>query len=138
VRHVAPVVCGSGGCRGTTGGAADDLASPLLATVVAPASTYLASLLVLARDAGLVNVLLAIGRGRFAEQMVNGGRRAAASLGLRTRRVESGNVGALVPQPAGCVGVGEQPGAAASRSLTGVLRKGRLTDWWSCARIVNA
>jgi branched-chain amino acid transport system substrate-binding protein len=35
-------------------------------------------------------------QGRFAEQVANGGRRAAASLGLRTRRVESGNVGALV------------------------------------------
>jgi branched-chain amino acid transport system substrate-binding protein len=96
VRHVAPIVCGSGRLLWNHGGAADDLASPLLATVVAPASTYLASLLVLARDAGLVNVLMAIGRGRFAEQVVNGGRRAAESLGLRTRRIESGNVGALV------------------------------------------
>jgi branched-chain amino acid transport system substrate-binding protein len=94
VRHVAPVVCGSGRLLWNHGGAADDLASPLLATVVAPASTYLVSLLVLARDAGLVNVLVALGRGRFAEQVANGGRRAAESLGLRTRRV--GNVGALV------------------------------------------
>jgi ABC-type branched-subunit amino acid transport system substrate-binding protein len=78
------------------GGAADDLASPLLATVVAPASTYLASLLVLARDAGLDNVLVAPGRGRFAEQVANGGRRAAKSLGLRTRRVEAGDVSALL------------------------------------------
>ncbi|MGH9248038.1 MAG: ABC transporter substrate-binding protein [Acidimicrobiales bacterium] len=96
VRHVAPVVCGSGRLLWNHGGAADDLASPLLATVVAPASTYLASLLVLARDAGLVNVLMAIGRGRFAEQVANGGRRAAESLGFRTRRVEAGDVTALV------------------------------------------
>jgi ABC-type branched-subunit amino acid transport system substrate-binding protein len=52
VRHVAPVVCGSGRLLWNHGGAADDLASPLLATVVAPASTYLASLLVLARTPG--------------------------------------------------------------------------------------
>jgi ABC-type branched-subunit amino acid transport system substrate-binding protein len=96
MRHVAPVVCGSGRLLWNHGGAADDLASPLLATVVAPASTYLVSLLVLARDAGVVNVLVALGRGRFAEQVANGGRRAAETLGLRTRRVESGNVGALV------------------------------------------
>jgi len=41
VRHVAPVVCGSGRLLWNHGGAADDLASPLLATAVAPASTYL-------------------------------------------------------------------------------------------------
>jgi ABC-type branched-subunit amino acid transport system substrate-binding protein len=96
VRHVAPVVCGSGRLLWNHGGAADDLASPLLATVVAPASTYLASLLVLARDAGLDNVLVAPGRGRFAEQVANGGRQAAKSLGLRTRRVEAGDVSALL------------------------------------------
>jgi ABC-type branched-subunit amino acid transport system substrate-binding protein len=96
VRQVAPVVCGSGRLLWNHGGAADDLASPRLATVVAPASTYLAGLLVLARDAGLDNVLVAPGRGRFAEQVANGGRQAAKSLGLRTRRVEAGGVSALL------------------------------------------
>jgi branched-chain amino acid transport system substrate-binding protein len=95
VRHVAPVVCGSGRLLWNHGGAADDLASPLLATVVAPASTYLAGLLVLARDAGLDDVLVAPGRGRFADHVAAGGRRAAESLGLRTQRVEAGDVMAL-------------------------------------------
>jgi hypothetical protein len=39
---------------------------------------------VLARDAGLDNVFVAPGRGRSAEQVANGGRQAAKSLGLRT------------------------------------------------------
>lgn len=96
VRHVAPVVCGSGRLLWNHGGAADDLASSLLATVVAPASTYLVGLLVLARDAGLDNLLVAAGKGRFAEQVATGGRRAAKSLGLRTRRIDARDVGALV------------------------------------------
>jgi ABC-type branched-subunit amino acid transport system substrate-binding protein len=96
VRHVAPVVCGSGRLLWNHGGAADDLASPLLATVIAPASTYLVGLTVLARDAGLDHVVVAPGRGRFAEQVATGGRRAAESLGLRTREVEVDDVGALV------------------------------------------
>jgi ABC-type branched-subunit amino acid transport system substrate-binding protein len=96
VRHVAPVVCGSGRLLWNHGGAADDLASPLLATVVAPASTYLAGLVVLARDAGLDNVIVAPGRGRFAEHVAAGGRRAAERLGLRARRVEAGEVGGVV------------------------------------------
>ncbi len=96
VRRVAPVVCGSGRLLWNHGGAADDLASPLLATVVAPASTYLAGLLALARNAGLGDVLVAAGRGRFAEQVASGGRRAAESLGLRTRRGAAGDVTALV------------------------------------------
>ena len=96
VRRVAPVVCGSGRLLWNHGGAADDLASPLLATVVAPASTYLAGLLALARDAGLDNVLLAPGRGRFAEHVAAGGRRTAEALGLRTRWVEPGDVRDLI------------------------------------------
>jgi branched-chain amino acid transport system substrate-binding protein len=96
VRHVAPVVCGSGRLLWNHGGAADDLASPLLATVIAPASTYLTRLLVAARDAGLDDVVLAPGRGRFAEHVVTGGRRAAEALGMRTRRIEMSDGRALV------------------------------------------
>jgi ABC-type branched-subunit amino acid transport system substrate-binding protein len=96
VRRVAPVVCDSGRLLWNHGGAADDLASPLLATVVAPASTYLAGLLVLARDAGLDDVLVAPGGGRFAEHVASGGRRAAERLGLRTRLLAAGDVTALV------------------------------------------
>jgi ABC-type branched-subunit amino acid transport system substrate-binding protein len=100
VRHVAPVVCRSGRLLWNHGGAADDLASPLLATVVAPASTYLASLLVLAWDAGLDNVFVAPGSGRFAQQVANGGRRAAENLGLRTRQIAAGDMIALLEAPA--------------------------------------
>jgi ABC-type branched-subunit amino acid transport system substrate-binding protein len=96
VRRVAPVVCGSGRLLWNHGGAADDLASPLLATVVAPASTYLAGLVVLARDAGLDDVVVARGAGRFAEHVASGGRRAAEGLGLRTRLLAAGDVTALV------------------------------------------
>jgi len=95
VRRVAPVVCGSGRLLWNHGGAADDLAGPLLATVVAPASTYLDSLLVLARDAGLEQVVLAPGRSPFAEQVAEGGRQAAETLGMRTR-VSADQAGALV------------------------------------------
>jgi ABC-type branched-subunit amino acid transport system substrate-binding protein len=96
VRHVAPLVCGSGRLLWNHGGAADDLASPRLATVVAPASTYLTGLLVLSRNAGLDNVLVAPGRGRFAEHVAAGGERAAETLGLRARRIDAGDVMGLV------------------------------------------
>jgi ABC-type branched-subunit amino acid transport system substrate-binding protein len=78
------------------GGAADDLAAPLLATVIAPASTYLCSLLVLARDAGLEQVVLAPGGGPFGEQVAEGGRRAGERLGMLTRRVSADQANALV------------------------------------------
>jgi ABC-type branched-subunit amino acid transport system substrate-binding protein len=96
VRRVAPVVCGSGRLLWNHGGAADDLAAPLLATVIAPASTYLYSLLVLARNAGLEQVVLAPGWGPFAKQVAEGGRQAAETLGMRTRRVSADQADALV------------------------------------------
>ena len=96
VRRVAPVVCGSGRLLWNHGGAADDLAAPLLATVIAPASSYLHSLVVLARDAGLERVVLAPGRGPFAEQVAEGGRQAAETLGMRARRVSADEADGLV------------------------------------------
>jgi len=96
VRRVAPVVCGSGRVLWNHGGAADDLAASRLASVIAPASTYLYSLLGLARDAGLEQVVLAPGGGPFADQVAEGGRRAAETLGLRTRRVSADQADALV------------------------------------------
>jgi ABC-type branched-subunit amino acid transport system substrate-binding protein len=96
VRRVAPMVCGSGRLLWNHGGAADDLASPLLATVVAPASTYLGSLLRLARDAGLDDVLVAPGVGRFASHVADGACGASDTLGLSTRRLDAGQWGALM------------------------------------------
>jgi len=96
VRRVAPTVGGSGRLLWNHGGAADDLASPLLATVVAPASTYLGSLLVLARDAGIEEVLVVAGEGRFASQVADGACGAGETLGLPTRRVEAGQWSALL------------------------------------------
>jgi branched-chain amino acid transport system substrate-binding protein len=90
VRRVAPVVCGAGRLLWNHGGAADDLATPGLATVVAPASTYLHSLVELARLVGLDEVVLVQGRGRFAAQVADGGIRAAHASGLRTRRIAPG------------------------------------------------
>lgn len=98
VRRVAPTVCGSGRLLWNHGGAADDLALPLLATVVAPASTYLGSLLVLARDAGLEHVLVAPGEGRFASYVADGACQAGVTLGLPTRRLEAGQWNALVDE----------------------------------------
>jgi hypothetical protein len=96
VRRVAPLVCGSGRLLWNHGGAADDLASPLLATVVAPASTYLGSLLLLARDAGLEDVLVAPGVGRFASHVADGACGASETLGLSARRLDAGQRGALL------------------------------------------
>jgi hypothetical protein len=136
VRHVAPVVCGSGRLLWNHGGAADDLASPLLATVVAPASTYLASLLVLARDAGLDNVLVARGSGRFAQHVATGGRRAAENLGLRARQIAAGDMSALlegaglapvdIPRRGGTGGRGDVRGGRGRRTTgPGGTRGGR-------------
>jgi ABC-type branched-subunit amino acid transport system substrate-binding protein len=96
VRRVAPMVCGSGRLLWNHGGAADDLASPLLATVVAPASAYLGSLLRLARDAGLDDVLVTPGVGRFASLVADGACGASETLGLSTRRLDAGQWGALM------------------------------------------
>jgi ABC-type branched-subunit amino acid transport system substrate-binding protein len=96
VRRVAPTICGSGRLLWNHGGAADDLASPLLATVVAPASTYLGSLLVLARDAGVEDVLVVPGQGRFASHVADGACVAGETLGLPTRRLEAARWSALM------------------------------------------
>jgi hypothetical protein len=96
VRRVAPMVCGSGRLLWPHGGAADDLASPLLATVVVPASTYLGSLLRLARGAGLDDVLVAPGVGRFASHVADGACGASEALGLSAQRLDPGQWGALM------------------------------------------
>jgi ABC-type branched-subunit amino acid transport system substrate-binding protein len=80
------------------GGAANDLATPGLATVVAPASSYLRSLLAVARAAGIDEVVVVPGTGRFAGQVAEGGRRAAKGLGMRARRVEINRWDAVVDQ----------------------------------------
>ena len=105
VRRVAPAVRGSGRLLWNHGGAADDLAAPLLATVIAPASAYLYSLVVLARDAGLEQVVLVPGGGPFGEQVVDGGRQAGERLGMPTRLVSADQADALVE------------GAASSRTV---------------------
>jgi hypothetical protein len=79
-RRVAPEVCGAGRLLWNPGGAADDLATPGLATVVAPASSYLHSLLAVARTAGNDEVVVVLGTGRFAGQVAEGGRRAAKGV----------------------------------------------------------
>lgn len=96
VRRVAPTICGSGRLLWNHGGAADDLASPLLATVVAPASTYLDGLMVLARNAGIEHVLVVPGGGRFASHVADGASVAGEMLGLPTRRVEAGRWSAVM------------------------------------------
>ena len=63
VRRVAPVVCQAAQLLWNHGGAADDLAMPGLATVVAPASTYLRPLVELSHAAGLDEVAIAMGCG---------------------------------------------------------------------------
>lgn len=89
VRRVAPVVCGAGRLLWNHGGAADDLATPGLATVVAPASSYLERMVALARDRGLDEVVTATGPGRFARQVGEGALRAASARGMGARRVGS-------------------------------------------------
>jgi ABC-type branched-subunit amino acid transport system substrate-binding protein len=96
VRRVAPAVCRSGRLLWNHGGAADDLATPLLATVIAPASTYLYSLLVLARDTGLEQVVLVPRGGPFGEQVAEGARQAGETLGMPTRQVSADQANALV------------------------------------------
>jgi ABC-type branched-subunit amino acid transport system substrate-binding protein len=98
VRRVAPEVCGAGRLLWKHGGAADDLATPGLATVVAPASSYLHSLLAVARAAGIDEVVVVPGTGRFAGQVAEGGRRAAEGVGMRARRVEIDRWDAVVDQ----------------------------------------
>ena len=86
VRGVAPAVCRAGRLLWNHGGAADDLAQPLLATVVAPASTYLHDALAVVRRTGLAEVQVAHGRGPFARAVATGAEAQAAALGLPIRR----------------------------------------------------
>ncbi|HYZ99190.1 MAG TPA: ABC transporter substrate-binding protein [Acidimicrobiales bacterium] len=87
VRRVAPVVCGTGRVLWNHGGSADDLARHGLATVVAPASTYLHQPVDLAAGAGLEQVVVVSGRGRFAAEVSTGGCERADTRGLRSRLV---------------------------------------------------
>lgn len=96
VRRVAPLVGRAGRVLWNHGGSADDLAAPGLASVVAPASSYLQTLVGLARDRGLDEVVVAPGRGRFAQQVGDGALRTAATLGLRTRHVGAGGWDTLI------------------------------------------
>jgi ABC-type branched-subunit amino acid transport system substrate-binding protein len=91
VRQVAPVVCGTGRVLWNHGGAGDDLPAPGLASVVAPASSYLNGLVRLARDRGLDEVVVVTGPGRFAQHVGDGALTSAAAHGLRARRVRAGD-----------------------------------------------
>ena len=142
VRRVAPVACGSGRLLWNHGGAADDLAAPLLATVTAPASTYLHSLLALARDAGLEHAVLAPGRGPFAAQVAEGGRQAAETLGMRTRRVSADQADLLVEgasstRAASLAGVRwslQGPSRRTLRPCGGSGRPGSRSGFWAASR----
>ena len=98
VRQVAPVVCGAGRVLWNHGGAADDLPVPGLASVVAPASSYLHGLVRLAREMGLDELVMATGRGRFAEQVGDGALRTAAAHGMRTRHLRAGEWDTLIDE----------------------------------------
>jgi hypothetical protein len=66
--------------------------------VVAPASSYLHRLVAVARAAGIDEVVVVPGTGRFAGQVAEGGRRAAEGVGMRARRVEIDHWDAVVDQ----------------------------------------
>lgn len=83
VRRVVATVCGAHRLLWNHGGAADDLARPGLVSVLAPASTYLRSLLTVVRDRGVESLLLLRGSGRFARQVIEGAHREAVTMGLR-------------------------------------------------------
>lgn len=89
VRRVAPAVCDGGRLLWNHGGSADDLPRPLLATVVAPASWYLAEAVRLAHALGLEHVVAVRGPGRFARDVAAGVQRACAGLGLRVEVVDA-------------------------------------------------
>jgi ABC-type branched-subunit amino acid transport system substrate-binding protein len=87
VRKVAPLVSGRGVPLWNHGGAADDLARPLLISVPAPASTYFHGAVEISQQMGLREVVLAGGNGRFASAVVSGARRKAIELGMGVRGV---------------------------------------------------
>lgn len=88
VRHAAPIVCEQGRLLWNHGGTADDLPRPFLVSVAAPASTYLHQPLEVVRDAGLSEVVVAHGPGRFARAVAAGATAWARDLGLGARSSE--------------------------------------------------
>ena len=82
VRRVAATVCGARRLLWNHGGAANDLAGPGVVSVLAPASTYLVSLLRRCRRRRVESVLLVGGSGPFARQIIDGARHEAATMGL--------------------------------------------------------
>ncbi len=87
VRRVGPLVTATGAVLWNHGGSADDLARPLVATLPAPASTYLQRAVQLAGEAGMEDILLVVGPGRFASAVASGARSEASRIGLTVRAI---------------------------------------------------
>ena len=85
VRRVSQLVCGEGRLLWNHGGSADDLPRPLLASVTAPASTYLCRPVEAAQARGLAEVVIVAGTGRFARAVSEGAAHRSRELGLRAR-----------------------------------------------------
>lgn len=90
VRRVAPVVSDQGALLWNHGGAADDLARPLVVPVPGPASTYFLGAVELVDRMGLEEIVFVRGRGLFASAVVSGARRRAAQLGIATSEANMG------------------------------------------------
>lgn len=87
VRSVIPLVTSAGVMMWNHGGAADDLAHPLVVPLPAPASTYFQGAVHLAARSGLEEILLVVGRGPFATAVASGAQAAATRLGLPVKEM---------------------------------------------------
>lgn len=94
VRKVAPLVTGREVLLWNHGGAADDLARPLLVSLPAPASTYFHGSVELADEMGIEELVVASGSGRFASAVASGADRRASELGMASRRIRASEVAA--------------------------------------------
>lgn len=100
VRTVIPVVTSAGAVMWNHGGAADDLAQPLVVPLPAPASTYFGGAVALAARSGLEQILLVVGRGPFAAAVASGARATATRISLTVREIQLTKVSAIPAEAA--------------------------------------
>jgi ABC-type branched-subunit amino acid transport system substrate-binding protein len=86
VREIAPLLRDSGQLLWNHGGSADDLAQPMVASLAAPASSYLCGVVEIAASHGIGHIVIVQGPGPFARAVADGAANRAREQGLHVQQ----------------------------------------------------
>jgi ABC-type branched-subunit amino acid transport system substrate-binding protein len=92
VRAICPLFRDSGQLLWNHGGSADDLAQPMIASLAAPASSYLREVVDITAARGLGQVVIVQGSGPFAHAVAKGAADRARKRGLSVLETDAGSI----------------------------------------------